>query len=391
VINLGRRSEVRLVVQFVAWMLLSLMLSGCNSSPPALPPTPLESIKPELRIERLWQAKVGNGHAGLQLKLQPAILGDHLFAVARNGTLLKLDRHNGKTLWQRSLPHEISAGVAAKDDLLMLATANGRVLALAAADGAALWETQVSAQALSVPVFTHQLALVQTVDGRLYALDRATGAIRWVHDTVIPVLTLRGSSTPRIATKTLLAGFANGRLVALDAENGFVHWEHPISESTGRSELERLNDLTGEFAVHQNRVYVANYHGNLMAIDIPTGRVIWVQPISSHKGLDADPTRVFVVDSESAIHALDARVGKLLWEQRAFRGRDLSAPMVAGDHVVVGDYEGFVHWLARNDGRELARVRPDRFGVASPMQWHDDILYIQGNQGNLAAYQVRQP
>lgn len=363
-------------------------LVACSTTKPAIPPVPLDSVNDALPIEQLWDTKVGNGHDGKFLQLAPAITEQHLYAVAHNGELLKLDRLTGARIWRQEIPHRITAGLDAGYGMVVMGSANGRVIAVSQESGDILWDVGVTGQLLASPKLSAELVLAQSMDGRLYALERDTGLTRWVYDTTINTLTLRGNVSPWVAGNLTMAGFANGKLVALETATGLVAWEQPVSEPTGRSELARLNDVTGRFWVTRNRVYAANFQGNLVAIDIPTGRLIWSKPLSSYAGVTEQYGILYVVDAASHVSAIDAINGGENWQTQVLRGRDASTPLSYQGFVVVGDYEGYVHWLSRDSGKVLGRVRPDRFGVRSAPQQKDGIVYVQGNQGNLAAYRV---
>jgi len=126
----------------------------------------------------------------------------------------------------------------------------------------------------------------------------------------------------------------------------------------------------------------------LAAIDIPSGRLLWQKPLSTFAGVSEKMDRVFVVDQDSNISALDAVSGAEIWKQEQLKGRRLSAMTPVGTHVVSGDFEGYLHWLYYRDGSIQARVRVDSDGLRAAPIVKDDVVYVQGNSGELAAYKV---
>ncbi|MDX1695605.1 MAG: PQQ-binding-like beta-propeller repeat protein, partial [Ketobacteraceae bacterium] len=232
------------------------------------------------------------------------------------------------------------------------------------------------------------LVIFQTYDGRLHALDRESGTVEWVYDTFVPALSLRGESSPVQVGNVVLAGFANGKLVALDTKTGFVGWERTISEPKGRSELERLNDLDGRFWISRTVVYAVNYQGNLVAMDIRAGQPLWTRSMSSYAGVSEFLDQLYVVDEDSNIYGLDAVNGAEVWHQELLKGRRLTAPTAYDRYVVAGDFEGYLHWMNYRDGAFLARVKVDGDGIWAPPIVKDNVVYVQGNSGEIAAYQV---
>ena len=107
-----------------------------------------------------------------------------------------------------------------------------------------------------------------------------------------------------------------------------------------------------------------------------------------HRGLDLDEDRMFVAGAEGAVIALARRSGTELWRQEGLRLRRLSAPAVIGSHVVVGDFEGYLHWLDVTDGRFAARVRAgDR--LSNPPLVVGGTVIVQDDQGRVSAFRPR--
>ncbi|MCG8534139.1 MAG: outer membrane protein assembly factor BamB [Pseudomonadales bacterium] len=388
--------------------LASLLIWGCSSNDEVVPPSPTPQFKSQIQIKKLWTSRIGEGVGEVYLSLKPAATERWVYAASLDGDVKKFDREKGKTIWKVSLDREITGGVSAAYGMVGLGTANGELLLLSEETGEIVLEKTLGGQVMSVPAITPELVVVQTTDGRLHALNREDGAVVWLFDTSIPILTLRGESDPVVSGGATLAGFANGKLVAMDTNTGYVAWERQVGESKGRSELERLVDLDGRFWVDGKVVYAATYQGNIVAIDIPSGRVLWKRPMSSYVGVTSYLGKVYVVDQDSVLHAMDAIGGTDLWQQDRLKGRVISTPTAYDRYVLVGDFNGFLYWLSHSDGEFLARVKVghNRYqysnaragslrrvtdpadGIRVEPVIYDDTVYIQGNSGELAAYRV---
>ncbi|MCP5016635.1 MAG: outer membrane protein assembly factor BamB [Ketobacter sp.] len=389
-------------------LLLPLFLLACSDDENLVPPSPLPQFKAQITVKKLWTVRIGEGVDEAYLSLKPAVTERWVFAASAEGQVFKIDRLTGKREWSVDIDRNITGGVGAAYGMVAVGTANGEVLILNEDDGSVLWEKALSGQILSVPAFGSNRVVVQTIDGRLHGLDRNDGSTVWLFDTSIPILTLRGESSPVVMGRATLAGFANGKLVALDTESGFVAWERLIGESKGRSELERLNDLDGRFWVSSQVAYAVTFQGGLAAIDVPSGRVLWTKPMSSYAGVSEFLSQLYVVDEDSVLYAKDSISGTDVWQQEQLKGRGLSAPTAYDRYVLVGDYEGFLYWLSYQDGSFLARAKVGvkRYSHANykaqslrrvtdaadglrvePVVF-DDTVYVQGNSGELAAYKA---
>jgi outer membrane protein assembly factor BamB len=383
--------------QVLTAVMLAALLSGCSTlskwtsslvggSDNAEPPAELIEIAKPIPLKKLWKTSVGVGYDKQFVNLVPVIYNDQIFVADRKGRVVSLDAETGKKNWQVKTKVAISAGPGAGSGLVLLGTSNAEVLALSADDGILLWKVDVSSEVFSVPQVDFDKVIVQTVDGNISALDIDSGEQLWVHDRSIPVLTLRGTSTPAVENGLIVAGFANGKLVGLSAEKGFPVWEVSIAIPQGRSEIERLVDIDGDPVIVGGVVYVTTYQGHIAVIEAQTGNQGWQRDMSSHAGLGVDFSQVYVTDDESNVWALSRSTGASEWKQGELLNRQLTAPEPFDDYVAVGDMEGYVHLLSRYDGSIKARARVDKKGILEKPLVKDGILYVYGNSGELAAF-----
>ena len=385
--------------QALTAVMLAALLSGCSTlsswsnsvfggSDNAEPPAELIDIANPIPLKTLWKTSIGVGYDKQFVNLVPVIYDDQMFIADRKGRVVSLNAETGKKNWQVKTEVAVSAGPGAGGGLVLLGTSNAEVLALSADDGTLLWKSNVSSEVFSVPQVDLDKVIVQTVDGNVSALDIYSGEELWVHDRSIPVLTLRGTSTPAVENGLVVAGFANGKLVALSAEKGFPVWEVSIAVPQGRSEIERLVDIDGDPIIVGGVVYVTTYQGNVAVIEAQTGNQGWQRDMSSHAGLGVDFSQVYVTDDKSNVWALSRSTGASEWKQGELLNRQVTAPEPFDDYVAVGDLEGYVHLLSRYDGSIKARVMVDKKGIQEQPLVNNDILYVYGNSGKLAAFRL---
>jgi outer membrane protein assembly factor BamB len=385
------------VKQALAILLLSGVLGGCSTmgdwsksilggEDNAAPPAPLIDIESPVPLEKLWSSNVSVGEDRQFINLVPAIDDLQVFVANRDGRVVAFDAETGKENWSVKTKLAISAGPGAAEGIVLVGTSDAEVLALSAVDGTQLWKTEVSSEVLSVPQVDLDKVIVQTVDGNVAALDAADGHEIWVHDRSIPVLTLRGTSTPAVQHGLVVVGYANGKLAALSAEKGFDVWETSITIPQGSSEIDRMVDIDGDPVIVGGAVYVTTYQGRVAVVDLENGNPGWTRDMSSSVGLGVDFSQVYVTDDQSHVWALARSTGASEWKVEELANRGLTAPEPFGDYVAVGDSEGYIHLLSRYDGRIAARAKVDSKGISSRPLARNDVLYVYGNSGKLAAY-----
>jgi outer membrane protein assembly factor BamB len=375
-----------MIRSLLLWPLL-LLLAGCSafsSKDNADPPAELVDLHASLNIKTLWSKSL-QGSEGAFLRIAPAIINDRLYIAEPSGRVYALDPETGKEIWSVDLDVPISGGPGVSDTLLAVGTQEAELIVLNAEDGSERWRRPVSSEVLSVPGIGRARVICRTIDGRVESLSGDDGALRWAYNRDVPVLTLRGDSSPLVDDALVMVGFANGKLVALSMDSGLVAWEATVATPKGRTELERVVDIDAELKLVEGTVYAAAYHGEVAAVSESSGIVLWQRELSSHAGLDADWRQVYVSDADDHIWSLDATNGATLWQQKALHARQLSAPAIVGSYLVVGDYEGYLHWLSQYDGEMLARSRVGSDPIRVKPLVYNDTVYVFGDGGKLTA------
>lgn len=381
-------------------------LAGCHNAKKenVQPPTPLaKDFKPTVQVTRLWRESVGDGARDSGVRLRPTMVDGVLYADSTDGKLVALDANTGKTLWSKSSRTHgwfgwgdkkrkdafYAGGPAVSGDLLAVGTLDGHVYGVNAKDGSPRWESTLKSEVLASPVVVGDLVVVRTGDGRVYGLDAASGARRWVYDqTSVPLLSLRGNGPLLVANGVVFFGSDGGKLVALRLDNGEKLWEQKLASGEGRTEIERLDDSDGSIMLDGSTLYGAAYHGNLAAVDGPSGRPLWSHPFSSYASLAVNGNAVYGVDEDSQAWAFDKNGGAEMWKNDKLKYRWLTGPAVQGDYLVVGDIEGYVHWLQSGDGALAARERLSKKAIRAQPLVVGDVVYVEDVEGRIAAYRL---
>ncbi len=368
-----------------------LLLGACSSSSSLLsvePPATLTDFKPTFVVRTEWAQQVGEGVGRHFTMLTPLVDHDHIYAADRGGRVDAFTLESGSSVWRRSLETAVSAGVGDGGDLLLLG-GDAEVMALAKSDGRLSWRAQVSSEVLAAPVRGGDVVVVRTVDGGMYGLDAGDGHRLWRYSQDVPLLSLRGVGEPQIRGGIVVAGFANGHVVALTLQDGRVIWEAALAVARGRTELERMVDVDARLVVDQGVVFAASYQGRIAALTLDSGRLLWTRDFSTYSGIAADGRDLYVSDADGNLWALDRSNGATQWKQGVLHGRALSAPVVQGGAVVVADYEGYLHWLSREDGSLAARSRVIEFAAQFPSMDEQGPTPFKEDRAVLAAPQVQ--
>lgn len=376
-------------VRLIAALALLGALAACDKDTTADPPAELVDIKPTLKVQRLWSDSLGGGGEVLRLTLGVAGTGDTVFAAARNGKVRALDAANGKQRWQADTDLELSAGPGVGSGLVVVGTSDGDLVALDAANGKQRWKTRIAGEILAPPLVEGDQVIVRSVEGRLRSLSASTGKEDWLVEDVVPRLSLRGTATPvAVGGEIVVSGFDTGKVMAVALAQGEILWQTQLSTPHGRTELQRLADVDSAVVVSGKDIYAVGYQGRVAMLALDSGQVWWSRDMSSYRGLAIDDDQVYVSTSEGDVVAMRRSDGAIVWQQKGLARRGLSTPAVIGDAVVVGDFDGYLHWLDRGTGRFVARERPGDTRIAAPPLVMGDRVYVVDEGGHLKAYRT---
>lgn len=366
-----------------AWwvgLLPSLLLAACGP----------DLVVPETPLPLAWQARVG------PVINRPAASDGLIFVVDEGGRLIALDRESGKRRWMADLARSSSnEGPVAADGGRVVAAARGepgKVVAFEARSGAQRWEVPFGPSlhaghpvaAGGVVYFAAADPESGTVD--LHAADAATGGALWACPigSSIAAAPIVGAGLVYVGGYQLEgpAGTTR-RVLAIDTATGRVRWVYP-------SDL----DLSGQFALDRERLYLGADGGVVIARDAATGAASWTARVGGRlsNSPEVGGGLVYVGTRDGAMTALRAEDGTERWKLEV-GSPVLTQVAVAGGRIFFGSSDGILHavdaatgaeeWAVRSPRREPIGVQPYVPAMATtPVVAGDLLLYFNGNALN---------
>ncbi|MHA7845788.1 outer membrane protein assembly factor BamB [Serratia sp. D1N4] len=376
------------------------LLSGCSlfsSEEDVVTMSPLPTVENQFTPNKVWSTSVGDGVGEYYSHLRPAFQDGTVYAADRRGTVKAMDLLEGKEKWAVDLsektrffssnqPALLSGGLTVSGSNVYVGSEKAIVYALNTSDGKVTWQTKVAGEAISRPVVADGMVLIHTTNGQLQALNESDGAIKWTVNLDIPSLSLRGESAPAVAFGAAIVGGDNGRVSAVLMQQGQLIWQQRVTQPSGATEIDRLNDVDTTPVIVDNVVYALGYNGNLTALDLRSGQIVWKREMGSVNDFIVDAGRIYLVDQDDRVVAMNTDGGASLWRQSDLLHRGLTAPALYNGYLVVGDAEGYLHWINTTDGRFVAQQKVDSSGFLSAPIVAGDKLLIQARGGKVYAF-----
>lgn len=365
----------RLVSRAVA-VAAVVALAACGSSKPN--PAPLESLTSAVRLSTVWSQRVGSVDGQLSL----AVAQGSVTTASSDGAIVSLDAATGRERWRANAQADLAAAVGSDGRYAAVVTQGNELLAFD--QGKLLWRERQPGRVITAPLVAGERVFVQAVDRSVRAYDVLDG--RWLWQYQRPggePLALATSGAISAFRDTLLVG-QGARLVGLDPLKGAVRFDVNVGTPRGTNEVERLADLVGPLARADDEACVRAFQLSVSCLELNRGSVRWTRPQAGTQAVAADERVVIGADGADRLSAWKADNGDILWRVDRFTYRGLSAPAMWGQRVAVADRDGYLHLLAVEDGRTLARIELDAPLVAAPVVV-DQLLLVATRKGTVYA------
>ncbi len=364
-------------------LLTGFVLAGCSvfsGDDGRNDPTPLKEYKAGLSAQVGWKATIG-GQTGVGFA--PAVVRDVVYAATADGSVARLDLSSGAVGWKIKLDQKLSAGVGSDGTTTAVVATDGTVIALNES-GQVKWRTKASSEVVVPPVVGFGVVAVRSGDYRIQGFNAETGERIWSVQRPGPSLSLRAPARMALIEGMVLSGIPGGKLMAVNALTGDVQWEGVVAVPKGSTDLERVNDVVGAPAIIGPLLCAVAHQGRIICFDIAAGgRPVWSKPFSSNVGMTVDNRHAYAPNTQDVVSAFNLQDGSVAWKQDALRYRRLTSPAAIGSAVAVGDFEGFVHFMAPDDGRMLARLSVGGGAIRAPLLATTQGVLVQTGDGNL--------
>lgn len=347
-------------------------------------PAKLVELKGSMAVRTAWKLDIGKARG---YTFSPALTGNTVVVAGADGAIARVEAGSGKQLWRIKAETELSAGVGTDGNLIVVGGDKGQLLAFDM-DGKKLWTSQLSSEILSAPVVSQGIVVARSIDNRIVGIDAANGNKKWTVQKVAPPLTLRNAPGMIVAGTDVIVAQPGGKLSSMILATGAPRWDVEVGVSRGATELERVTDIGGAPVLFENEVCAASYQGRVGCFDLVTGSAKWTRDLSSDAGVAVDQLYVFAPDDKGALHAFTRDTGSSSWKNDKLAFRRLSTPLSYGRAVAVGDFEGYVHFLSREDGSFLARAATDGSPIMGTPLVAGTNLIFQTQNGTVTAIAV---
>lgn len=370
-----RMKPVQIALSCVA---LSLLVA-CSSTPDKPKPTELAPNPALMNVRLAWQVKL----APMTLPLDFKVIGDTLVYAGSDGVVGLLDTRTGTDMWRGNAGAALAAGVGSDGRVAAVVTRGNELVVLD--QGKESWRQKMPAQVFTSPLVAGGRVFVLSADRAVTAFDAQTGRKLWSQVRTGDSLILRQAGVLMAVGDTLVSGLS-GKLVGMNPLNGSTRWEAPIASPRGTNDVERLVDLVAGVSRDGDSVCARAFQAAVGCVNAARGTLLWTKPASGATGVHGDDKNVFGTEADGTVIAWQRSNGERAWVSERLRHRGLTAPVLLGRSLAVGDEAGLVHLLSRTDGTALTRLTTDGSAVLMPPVLAGGTLVVLTRNGGMFGF-----
>lgn len=354
-------------------------LMGCSSAPELHKPADLAPNAALIGVRQVWAIKLGP----VEFPLSAKVNGNSVLVASSDGTMHSLDANTGAVTWQKNVGAPITAGVGSDGRHSAVLTEGNELVVLEGATE--IWREKLPAQGYTSPLVAGGRVFLLTADRSVTAFDIKSGRKIWSQQRVGDSLVLKQAGVLVAVSDTLVAGLS-GKLVGFNPSTGSIRWEAPIASPRGANEIERLVDLVGGVSRSGSVVCARAFQSGVGCVDANRGALLWTQAAAGSVGVDGDDRHLYGIENSGKLMAWRRSDGEPAWQMNRLQYRDLTAPLVLGRSVVIGDGSGLVHLVSREDGSALTRLNTDGSAIAATPVTAAGVLVVVTRNGGVFGF-----
>ncbi len=352
------------------------VLAGCAGGADKPKPTELGPNAALINVRLAWNTRIGPVSLPLDVKVNAA----SVTLASSDGTVVALDGASGQDLWRASAGSAIAAGAGTDGRYAAVVTRDNDLVVME--QGRPLWREPLGAAVFTSPLVAGARVFVSGADRSISAFDAQTGRRLWNYTRPgEQALALRQAGVLLAVGDTLVGGMS-GRLIGLDPRTGAVRWDVAIANPRGTNDVERLVDLVGSVSREGDVVCARAFQAAVGCVNAARGNLLWSKPANGSEGVHGDASSVFGAEGDGRVTAWRRSDGERSWTSERLKYRGLSAPLSIGRSVAVGDAQGYVHFLSREDGSPMGRMPTDGSAIATaPVLVGNTLVVVTRNGG----------
>ena len=324
----------------------------------------------------------------------PVFSNQHVFILDSRANLYSFGL-DGKKEWVLDLAPSLeknqkthhSGGIVLNKENLFVATGFGEIFSINL-DGSINWKKRFDSPFRGAPIFSNNKIFVINANDLAIAINKKGETIWTLQGPTRPTLLSKGIS-PALKSNKLLLPFSAGQLTAVRPNNGAELWIAAFDQSNKGEAYSIIGDFGGSPVIKSNKVFLISSSGQLLALNLNSGRKIWSVSVGSNSTPLIDGGSIFVVSTKGQFVRISENNGEVIWS-RNILGSNTSnekffGPTLAGNFLWITGTDGYLRKFDPSTGKEFSKHRIGHQILYRTYAVHDK-LFIITKSGKIIAF-----
>lgn len=355
-------------------------------------------------LSPVFVANIGEGDSRrARITSHPVVAGGVVYTID-SLALVTATTVDGAALWSRDLTPSggdrgdaSGGGISVSNGQVYVTTGYGEISALDASTGATVWVQDLDAPANAAPTVRGDLVYVVARDSTAWALDINNGRVRWQQAGVPSSANFGGGASPAASGEFVVFPFPSGEVLATYPLGGIPRWSTVVSGDRVGSAASVISDIAGDPVISGDRVYIGNFGGRSIAINLSDGARLWTAAEGAISPIWPVGNAVFLINDINELTRLNADTGLPVWRVQlpTFEGGERTrnqsrifthyGPVLAGGRLIVTSSDGVIRQFDPTSGALIGQIALPG-GAASGPVVAGETLYVLSKTGQLHAF-----
>ncbi len=324
----------------------------------------------------------------------PVFSNQHVFILDSRANLYSFGL-DGKKEWVLDLAPSLeknqkthhTGGIALNKENLFVATGFGEIFSINL-DGSINWKKKFDSPFRGAPIYLNNKIFVINANDLAIAINKKGETIWTLQGPTRPTLLSKGIS-PALKSNKLLLPFSAGQLTAVRPNNGVELWKAAFDQSNKGEAYSIIGDFGGSPIIKSNKAFLISSSGQLLALNLNSGRKIWSVSVGSNSTPIIDGGSIFVVSTKGQLVRIGENNGEVIWS-RNISGSNTSnekffGPTLAGNFLWMTGTDGYLRKFDPSTGKEFSKHRIGHQILYRTYAVHDK-LFVISKSGKIIAF-----